>query len=59
MVRLSVLASLLLSLAIPCNATSAPLAKEAEVNGVRIQYLTRLRLRPTRRAKKVAPIAGS
>ena len=39
MVRLSVLASLLLSLAIPCNATSAPLAKEAEVNGVRIQYL--------------------
>ena len=52
MVRLSVLASLLLSLVIPCNATSAPLAKEAEVNGVRIQYLTRLRLRPTRR---VAP----
>jgi pimeloyl-ACP methyl ester carboxylesterase len=39
MVRLSVLASLLLSLAIPCNATSVPLAKEAEVNGVRIQYL--------------------
>jgi pimeloyl-ACP methyl ester carboxylesterase len=39
MVRLSVLASLLLSLVIPCNATSAPLAKEAEVNGVRIQYL--------------------
>ena len=39
MVRLSVLASLLLSLAIPGNATSAPLAKEAEVNGVRIQYL--------------------
>jgi pimeloyl-ACP methyl ester carboxylesterase len=39
MVRLAVLASLLLSLVIPCNATSAPLAKEAEVNGVRIQYL--------------------
>ena len=39
MVRLSVLASLLLSLVIPCNATSARLAKEAEVNGVRIQYL--------------------
>jgi pimeloyl-ACP methyl ester carboxylesterase len=39
MVRLSVLASLLLSLVIPCNATSSPLAKEAEVNGVRIQYL--------------------
>ena len=39
MVRLSVLASLLLSLAIPCKAASAPLAKEAEVNGVRIQYL--------------------
>ena len=39
MVRLSVLASLLLSLVIPCNATSAPLAKEVEVNGVRIQYL--------------------
>ena len=39
MVRLSVLASLLLSLAIPGNATSAPLVKEAEVNGVRIQYL--------------------
>jgi len=39
MVRLSVVVSLLLSLAIPCNATSAPLAKEAEVNGVRIQYL--------------------
>ena len=39
MVRLSVLASLLSSLVIPCNATSAPLAKEVEVNGVRIQYL--------------------
>jgi pimeloyl-ACP methyl ester carboxylesterase len=39
MARLSVLASLLLSLVIPCNATSAPLAKEAEVNGVRLQYL--------------------
>ena len=34
MVRLSVLVSLLLSLAIPCNATSAPLAKEAEVEPV-------------------------
>ena len=39
MVRLSVLASLLLSLVIPCNATCAPLAKEVEVNGARIQYL--------------------
>jgi PAS domain S-box-containing protein len=29
--------------------------REAE----RIRYLTRLRLRPTRRVKKVAPIAGS
>jgi pimeloyl-ACP methyl ester carboxylesterase len=39
MARLSVLASLLLSLVIPCNATSAPLAKEAEVNGVRLSYV--------------------
>lgn len=27
------------SLVIPCNATSAPSAKEVEVNGVRLQYL--------------------
>jgi hypothetical protein len=39
MARLSVLASLLLSLVIPSNATSAPLAKEVEVNGVRLPYV--------------------
>jgi pimeloyl-ACP methyl ester carboxylesterase len=39
MVRLPVLASLLLSLAVPSSATSAPLAKEAEVNGVRLSYI--------------------
>jgi pimeloyl-ACP methyl ester carboxylesterase len=39
MARLSALASLLLSLVIPCSATSAPLAKEVEVNGVRLQYI--------------------
>ena len=39
MVRLSVLASLLLSLVIPSSATSAPLAKEIEVNGVRLSYV--------------------
>jgi pimeloyl-ACP methyl ester carboxylesterase len=38
MARLSVLASLLLSLVIPSSAMSAPLAKEVEVNGVRLQY---------------------
>jgi pimeloyl-ACP methyl ester carboxylesterase len=39
MARLSVLASLLLSLVIPSSATSAPLAKEIEVNGVRLSYV--------------------
>ena len=39
MVRLSVLASLLLSLVIPSSATSAPLAMEAEINGVRLPYV--------------------
>ncbi|KRR09853.1 alpha/beta fold hydrolase [Bradyrhizobium valentinum] len=39
MVRLSVLASLLLSLVIPSSATSAPLAKEVEINGVRLPYV--------------------
>jgi hypothetical protein len=39
MVRLPVLASLLLSLVVPSSATSAPLAKEAEVNGVRLSYI--------------------
>jgi pimeloyl-ACP methyl ester carboxylesterase len=39
MARLLVLASLLLSLVIPSNATSAPLAKEVEVNGVRLPYV--------------------
>ena len=39
MVRLSVLASLLLSLVIPSSATSAPLVKEVEINGVRLPYV--------------------
>jgi pimeloyl-ACP methyl ester carboxylesterase len=39
MVRLSALASLLLSLVILSSATCVPLAKEVEVNGVRLQYL--------------------
>lgn len=39
MVRLSVLASLLLCLVIPSSATSAPLAKEVEINGVRLPYV--------------------
>jgi pimeloyl-ACP methyl ester carboxylesterase len=39
MVRLSVLASLLLSLVVPTSATSAPLAKEIEVNDVRLSYV--------------------
>ena len=39
MVRLPVLASLLLGLVIPSNATSAPLAKEVEVDGVRLSYV--------------------
>ena len=36
---MSVLASLLFSLVIPSSATSAPLAKEIEVNGVRLSYV--------------------
>ena len=36
MARLPVLASLLLSLLLPASATSAPLTKEIEVNGVRL-----------------------
>jgi pimeloyl-ACP methyl ester carboxylesterase len=39
MVRLSVLASLLLSLVILSSTTSAPLAKDIEVNGVRLSYV--------------------
>jgi hypothetical protein len=39
MARLSVIASLLLGLVIPSSATSAPLAKEIEVNGVRLPYV--------------------
>jgi pimeloyl-ACP methyl ester carboxylesterase len=39
MARLSVIAFLLLSLVIPSSATSAPLAKEIEVNGVRLPYV--------------------
>jgi hypothetical protein len=39
MVRLSALASLLLSLVVLSSATCVPLAKEVEVNGVRLQYL--------------------
>jgi pimeloyl-ACP methyl ester carboxylesterase len=39
MVRTSVLASLLLSLVIPSSARSAPLAKEADLEGVRLAYV--------------------
>ena len=39
MVRCSVLASLLLCLVVPSSATSAPLMKEIEVNGVRLSYV--------------------
>jgi pimeloyl-ACP methyl ester carboxylesterase len=39
MARLSVLASLLLSLVVPSSATSASLVKEVEVNGVRLSYV--------------------
>jgi pimeloyl-ACP methyl ester carboxylesterase len=39
MVRLSVLATLLLSLVIPSSATSAPLTKEIKVNGARLSYV--------------------
>jgi pimeloyl-ACP methyl ester carboxylesterase len=39
MVRLSVLASLLMSLVASSNATSAPLAQEIDVDGVRLKYV--------------------
>ena len=39
MVRLPVLASLLLSIALPSNATSAPLTKVIGVDGVRLTYV--------------------
>jgi pimeloyl-ACP methyl ester carboxylesterase len=39
MVRVRVLASLLLCLVVPSSATSAPLAQEVEVNGVRLSYV--------------------
>ncbi|WLB58014.1 alpha/beta fold hydrolase [Bradyrhizobium japonicum] len=39
MVRMSVIASVLLCLALPSNATSAPLVKEVDVNGVRLSYV--------------------
>jgi pimeloyl-ACP methyl ester carboxylesterase len=39
MVRLSILVSFLLGLAVPSSATSAPLAKEAEVDGIRLSFV--------------------
>jgi hypothetical protein len=39
MVCLSALASLLLSLVVPSSGTSAPLAKEAEVNSIRLPFV--------------------
>jgi pimeloyl-ACP methyl ester carboxylesterase len=39
MVRMSVIASVLLCLAVPSNATCAPLVKEGDVNGLRLSYV--------------------
>src|SRR5215204_2433023 len=39
MARLSVLASLLLFFLVSSSATSAPLTKEFEINGVRLKYM--------------------
>ena len=39
MIRFAALATLLLCLLLPSTAMSGPLAKEVEVNGVRLQYV--------------------